>query len=86
MPDAYHRAAYQHARLLVLETAGWRCQWPGCHNPATTVDHIQPLAHGGSNDPANLRASCRTCNSRGGAAITTQIRRAKRVGRRSRQW
>ena len=86
MGDAYHQAAYQRMRRAVLEAAGWRCQWPGCHRPASTVDHVTPLAYGGSNDPANLRASCATCNSRGGVAITNALRDARRVGRRSRRW
>ena len=87
MADAYHRAVYRNARHAVLEAAGWRCQMtPGCTNPATTVDHVIPLALGGTNAPENLRASCRGCNSRGGAALTNEIKRARRVGRRSRAW
>lgn len=31
---------------------------------ALQVDHVQPLARGGSNEPANLRLLCRTCNQR----------------------
>jgi 5-methylcytosine-specific restriction endonuclease McrA len=86
MGDAYHRANYRNMRGVVLEAAGYRCQWPGCNNPATTVDHVIPLSAGGSNDPHNLRASCGGCNSRGGAAITNELRRARRIGRRSRRW
>ena len=86
MPDAYHRAEYQRLRLEVLAAAGWQCQWPGCHRRATTVDHVTPLAYGGSNAAENLRASCWTCNSRGGAAVTNELRAARRVGRRSRRW
>jgi 5-methylcytosine-specific restriction endonuclease McrA len=86
MPDAYHRAAYQRLRLVVLAAAGYKCQWPGCHRIATTCDHIVPLSKGGSNAPENLRASCPTCNSRGGVQITNELRAARRVGRRSRAW
>jgi 5-methylcytosine-specific restriction endonuclease McrA len=83
---AYSRSDYKANRLAVLSAAGWRCQWPGCTNRATTADHVIPLARGGTNDTWNLRASCWSCNSKGGVAITNEIRRAKRVGRRSRRW
>lgn len=32
-----------------------------------TVDHVRPVARGGSNDEANLQCLCRPCNSRKGA-------------------
>jgi 5-methylcytosine-specific restriction protein A len=40
-----------------------------CHlcgaNPAVdpTRDHVIPIAAGGTNDPANIRIACRSCNS-----------------------
>lgn len=39
------------------------CCWM-CGGIATAVDHVKPLAKGGSNWPANLRPACSTCNSR----------------------
>jgi 5-methylcytosine-specific restriction enzyme A len=33
-----------------------------CGRPAAHVDHIQPIAHGGTDHPANLRALCAACN------------------------
>jgi 5-methylcytosine-specific restriction endonuclease McrA len=87
MGDLYHLAAYQRARLVVLVRANERCEMTaGCPNRATTVDHIVPLAYGGTNDPANLRAACHACNSRGGAVIATERRRLRSIGRRSRTW
>jgi 5-methylcytosine-specific restriction endonuclease McrA len=86
VPDAYHRAEYRRLRLVVLEAAGYRCQWPGCHAVATTVDHVTPLALGGTNTPGNLRASCVACNSRGGTAVRVALRAARKIGRRSRRW
>lgn len=38
-----------------------------CGDPADTIDHVIPLAAGGTNWPANLRPACRPCNSRKGA-------------------
>jgi 5-methylcytosine-specific restriction endonuclease McrA len=84
--DPYKSGEYQRNRLVVLAAAGGRCQWPGCDRPAGTVDHIIPLAYGGSHDLANLRASCAKCNSRGGMAIVNEWRRQRRIGRRSRRW
>jgi 5-methylcytosine-specific restriction endonuclease McrA len=83
---AYSQAEYKTNRRLVLEAAHHQCQWPGCGRPANTADHIVPLAYGGSNDLANLRALCWHHNSVGGAAITNTIKRARRIGRRSRRW
>ncbi len=58
-------AAWRRLRRTILERDGYRCVW--CGSPATQVDHLTPKAHGGTDDPANLGASCGSCNSaRGG--------------------
>lgn len=41
---------------------GHRC-WM-CGAPWTCIDHVKPLAAGGSNWPANLRPACQSCNAR----------------------
>jgi 5-methylcytosine-specific restriction protein A len=33
-----------------------------CGRPAEHVDHIQPIARGGTNHPGNLQALCASCN------------------------
>jgi len=38
-----------------------------CGAAADTIDHVKPLAAGGSNWPSNLRPACRSCNSSKGA-------------------
>lgn len=38
-----------------------------CGDPANAIDHVIPLARGGSNWPANLRPACTPCNSAKGA-------------------
>jgi 5-methylcytosine-specific restriction endonuclease McrA len=43
--------------------------------PADTIDHVKPLAAGGSPWPANLRPACRPCNSSKGARWPFAVRR-----------
>lgn len=59
-------AAWQRVRLLVLERDAFICRvnGPACVSYATEVDHVVPVLAGGARlDPANLRASCKPCNS-----------------------
>ncbi|MFE2605759.1 HNH endonuclease [Streptomyces mirabilis] len=65
---------YRRVRAQVLK--GWRSQhgeWcPGWGVPShasadLTVDHVIPLAAGGTNRRENLRVLCRSCNSRRGS-------------------
>jgi 5-methylcytosine-specific restriction protein A len=39
------------------------CQYCGLEE-ASEVDHVVPLAAGGTNDYDNLRTSCKACHSR----------------------
>ena len=52
-------------RYEVIRRAAGRCEACGVSSKDTQidVDHIVPRARGGSNDPTNLQALCRTCNS-----------------------
>ena len=52
-----HSAAYR--RLLNLD--GVECA-RHCGRPARHVDHVVPLADGGSNDAANLQPLCVQCH------------------------
>ena len=51
----------------VAERAGYRCEY--CHAPEEAfnfpfeVEHIVPIAHGGSHDLDNLALACRACNT-----------------------
>ncbi|MFK0282572.1 HNH endonuclease [Streptomyces sp. NPDC090499] len=81
-PSASQRGydiTYRRVRAQVLK--GWRSQhgeWcPGWGVPAhgsadLTVDHIIPLAKGGTHHRENLRVLCRSCNSRRGAKPDNQ--------------
>jgi 5-methylcytosine-specific restriction endonuclease McrA len=79
MPDTIHSPSWRRLVAYVLARDNYTCQinGPRCTTLATTGDHITPRAEGGRLlDPANVRAACRTCNSRGGATITNGRRRA----------
>lgn len=47
--------------LEILELFGGRCGY--CLEPASTIDHIIPLAAGGLDEPSNVVPACVTCNS-----------------------
>jgi 5-methylcytosine-specific restriction endonuclease McrA len=49
----------------VLLRDNHRCQ--NCGGPGNVVDHITPIAQGGSDHPSNLRALCAGCNGKQGA-------------------
>jgi hypothetical protein len=65
-------STWQAISRSVLDRDGYRCRY--CGQPATTVDHIIPKARGGSDDPSNLVACCRSCNSAKGARPVLSMR------------
>ena len=48
-----------------VEAFGGQCAY--CPRPATTIDHIEPIARGGLDAPENVVPACRSCNSSKGA-------------------
>ena len=50
---------------LIVDHDGGMCKECGSTNNLT-VDHINPIARGGSNDISNLQILCGSCNSRKG--------------------
>jgi hypothetical protein len=73
-PDVYgsggRRPLSPRVRYEVIEAAGFRCQ--ACGRGASDgtklhVDHIVPVAGGGSNDETNLQCLCEECNLGKGA-------------------
>lgn len=56
---------WQAVRQEILERDGYLCQY--CQGLANSVDHIIPRSLGGDEDPDNLCASCKSCNSKKGA-------------------
>ena len=56
-------------RFEIFKRDGFRCVYCGC-TPVQTVlriDHVIPVAGGGSNKPENLVTSCHDCNAGKGA-------------------
>lgn len=65
-------------RWRVFARDNYTCQNPACqcrpqdtanHGCELTIDHIYPVALGGTNDLSNLQTLCRQCNSAKGARI-----------------
>lgn len=60
MGQRTNNAIWKRIRLEILSRDGWICAY--CGQDATEVDHIIPVKHGGTDDEANLTASCIKCN------------------------
>jgi 5-methylcytosine-specific restriction protein A len=59
----YSSEAWRTVRREVLaRDPVCRLRFPGCTGSSTEVDHVIGIADGGSNDPANLRGTCRPCH------------------------
>ena len=68
-------------RFEVLSRDNFTCQYCGARAPNVqlVVDHVIPVAHGGTNEPANLVAACFACNAGKGSACTTRIEIRARI-------
>lgn len=54
-------------RRQILERDGYRCLYCGSQAGPFDVDHIVPVASGGSDHPENLACACAPCNRSKGA-------------------
>lgn len=70
-PVSRHRQYRQLRERLIA-------QHPYCHicrrpfdnpNDPPVIDHVQPRAYGGTDDPSNLKPAHRSCNGRKGAQL-----------------
>lgn len=62
------RTISSSTKLAVLRADGYQCVECGSRDDLC-IDHIYPLAKGGSNDYSNLQTLCRRCNSAKGAKL-----------------
>lgn len=63
-------SVWRSIRAAIIERDGGVCHY--CGQDANTVDHKTPLALGGTSNPDNLVAACRSCNSGKGGRDSTQ--------------
>jgi 5-methylcytosine-specific restriction protein A len=56
---------WRNLRDQILARDRWTCQQCGAR--ATHVDHVVPVARGGTDHPGNLQALCAGCNLAKGA-------------------
>jgi hypothetical protein len=59
----FHTLEQRRARSAFYGDVCWICRTA----PVQAMDHVKPLAAGGSQWPANLRPACRPCNSSKGS-------------------
>lgn len=66
----------KRTRYEVLKRDNYTCRYCGGVAPdvVLTVDHVLPVALGGSDDPSNLVAACKDCNAgKGSTAPDAQV-------------
>ena len=65
------KAVPQGMRFEIFARDGFACRYCGAKPPGVVleIDHVIPVAGGGSNAPANLVTACRKCNSGKGAKL-----------------
>ena len=59
--DRSRRRSLTHQRAKLIERDGPLCRWCGA-DTELTIDHVVPLARGGTNEPENLQLLCSECN------------------------
>lgn len=72
---ASRKSISKKLRFEVFKRDSFTCQYCGAHPPKVVlhVDHIDPVANGGSNNIDNLVTSCDCCNLGKGARLLSDI-------------
>lgn len=80
-------AVTKRTRYEVLRRDNHACRYCGGMAPDVklTVDHVTPVALGGTDDPSNLVAACRDCNA-GKASTAPDAEMVAQVGEDDMRW
>jgi hypothetical protein len=72
---AKRKAVSKKTRFDVFKRDCFKCQYCGSHPPKVIlhVDHINPVANGGTNESDNLVTSCEACNLGKGARLLSSV-------------
>lgn len=74
---AYTKESLEWIASLVDPLCGY------CGEPATEIDHIQPISQGGTGELSNLTPACRTCNaSKNSLGVEEFLRRLTEKGKK----
>jgi len=66
--SANYEISKTHLRQMIFSRDGWACRF--CQKRTRlTIDHIVPVAKGGTSEPDNLQTLCQSCNSRKGTKV-----------------
>lgn len=66
---ARRRFISHELRVGVLDRFGWSCCYCGS-DQELQIDHIHPIARGGTSETQNLQVLCGPCNRRKGASVS----------------
>ena len=73
VPAAPRRKISPEKRARVMDRDGRACVWCGSAD-RLCIDHVVPLARGGSNDAENLRVLCWDCNTAKADKLDSEVR------------
>ena len=77
VPGRKQPQGWEKVRLEVLDRDAWTCRYCGCQDRTRMeVDHVVPVAEGGTDDTGNLVASCKSCNRSKGAKPVLSLSKA----------
>ena len=78
-------AVSKRTRFEVLRRDNYTCRYCWSSENQLTVDHVTPVALGGTDDPSNLVAACRDCNA-GKASSSPDAETVARVSDDAMRW